>query len=190
MNSELDKIKSTITISLGTKNRLRKLKGSQSYEGAINGLIRQIEEVKKQKQIDENNYIELQKFNRVKEIYSFEEFKILFSYNQYNLSRNFQFDISIDTVREKGEKTDIVIFLRKVSERNKKSLIETEYRAYFQLLETAIKKEIEPLFRHNSLFADYFSWEREFENLNLSKKSFKEDVMSKLNKYQYHQSVL
>ncbi len=36
---ELDKIKSSITISLGTKNRLRKEKGSMSYEEYINYLL-------------------------------------------------------------------------------------------------------------------------------------------------------
>ena len=37
---ELDQIKSTITISLGTKNRIRQMKGGQSYEEFINHLIR------------------------------------------------------------------------------------------------------------------------------------------------------
>ncbi len=45
MNTELDRIKSTITISLGTKNRLRELKGSQSYENFINYLLRTRNEV-------------------------------------------------------------------------------------------------------------------------------------------------
>ena len=52
-------------------------------------------------------------------------------------------------------------------------------------LKTAIKNEIEPLFRHKGRFEDYFSWEQEFRTLNISKKSFEEDVMEKLKSYEY-----
>lgn len=50
MNSEnettiqwLDKIKTTITISMGMKNRLRKYKGGASYEQYIGYLLRKVD---------------------------------------------------------------------------------------------------------------------------------------------------
>ena len=68
MNSELDRIKSTITISLGTKNRLRRIKGSESYEEYINYLIR----LRNRAVNKVDNLIEIQKFVRKKGMYSFE----------------------------------------------------------------------------------------------------------------------
>jgi len=65
MKSELDRIKSTITISLGAKNRLRKIKGSQSYEEFINYLIR----LRNQTVHKSDNLIEIQKFQRKNEFY-------------------------------------------------------------------------------------------------------------------------
>ena len=178
MKSELDRIKSTITISLGAKNRLRKLKGSQSYEEFINHLIR----LRNQTAPKSDNLIEIQKFQRKKGIYSFENYKILFSYNQFNNSPNFIFDIQINTIRENGKKISFNDFKRK-------NPLTIEYKIYFELLKTAIQNEIEPLFRHKGRFEDYFSWEREFRILNISKKSFEEDVMDKLNNYNYGQGV-
>jgi len=173
MKSELDRIKSTITISLGAKNRLRKLKGSQSYEEFINYLIR----LRNQPAHKSDNLIEIQKFQRKNGIYSFENYKILFSYNHFNNSPNFIFDIQINTIRENGKKISFNNFKRK------KPLI-IEYKIYFELLKTAIQNEIEPLFRHKGRFEDYFLWEQEFRMLNISKKSFEEDVMDKLNNYE------
>ena len=179
MNSELDRIKSTITISLGTKNRLRKLKGSQSYEDCINYLIR----LRNQKTHKADNLVELQKFQRKKGLYSIENYKILFSYNQFNNSPNFIFDIKIDLVRENGNRIPFKQFIRKMSSNMNTDILTIDYKAYFEILKTAIQNDIEPLFNHNGRFEDYFSWKEEFNTLNLSDKSFEEDVMEKLNNY-------
>lgn len=178
MNSELDKIKSTITISLGTKNRLRKIKGSKSYEDYINYLLRQ------RKQINYgDNVVELQKFKRKKGIFSDGEYKILFSYNEHNSSENFVFDIKVDTVRKNGRKTSYSVYIK---DRTKNPDLEyiDRAKAYFKLLQVAIQQEIEPTFKHTATFADYYAWEKEFEVLNLSKKSFDMDVMDRLEDYQ------
>ncbi|HLD18430.1 MAG TPA: hypothetical protein VJB90_00260 [Candidatus Nanoarchaeia archaeon] len=187
----MDKIKSTITISLGSKNRLRELKGGSSYEQYINYLMR----LRNQSAHNGENYIELQKFNRKKGIYSFENFKILFNYNQFNNSPNFFFDISLDSIRENGEKTSIQVLFKKIKENNNRPFSGSdgdpelvnphtgEYKLYFQLLTVAIQNEVEPLFKHNGRFEDHFSWEQEFNLLNLPKKSFEEDVMEKLRNY-------
>jgi len=180
MNSKLDRIKSTITISLGTKNRLRKLKGSESYEEFINYLMR----LRNQTVHKADNLIELQKFNRKKGIYSDGEYKIVFSYNGYNQSQNFWFDIAVDQVRKKGRKVDLITYNKEISSRTNKDRIQIMYKTYFQLLETAIQKEIEHLFRHKGRFEDYWSWEQEFKTLNLPMKSFKEDVMDRLIMYE------
>jgi len=179
MNSELDRIKSTITISLGTKNRLRKDKGSQSYEDYINYLLR----LRNQKTHKADNLVELQKFQRKKGLYSFENYKILFSYNQFNNSPNFIFDIKIDFVRENGNRIFFKQFVKNMSSNTNTDMLTTEFKTYFELLKTTIINEIEPLFRHNGRFEDYFSWKDEFKMLNLSDKSFEEDVMEKLNNY-------
>ncbi len=181
MNSELDRIKSTITISLGAKNRLRELKGSQSYEEYINYLVR----LRNQKLHKADNLVELEKFQRKKGLYSFENYKILFSYNKFNNSSNFIFDIQINLVRENGNRTKFKEIINNISNRENIDLLTMEYKIYFELLKTAIENEIEPLFKHKGRFEDYFLWEQEFITLNISKKSFEEDVMEKLKSYKH-----
>lgn len=181
MNTELDKIKSTITISLGTKNRLRKLKGNQSYEELINYLIRI-----RNNQAHMPNFIEIQKFKRKKGLYAHNKFKILFSYNKYTPSNNFIFDIAIDIIREDGKIIPFKSYLEKVSKEKNKF----ECRLYFELLETAIRNEIESLFKHKGRVEDYYLWDEEFKMLNLSKSSLENDVMDKLNSYGIGEGVL
>lgn len=180
MRSNLDKIKSSITISLGTKNRLRKLKGSKSYEDFINQLLR----LRNQGVHTGENLIELQKFERKKGIYSFDDFKILFSYNKYNNSENFIFDISIEKVREKGKEVNLSKYLQRKTKDSGKTTIEMEYDTYFKLLIISIQKGIDSMFTHKGRFEDYYSWKQEFESLGLSNKTFEEDIMDKLNGFE------
>lgn len=181
-DSELDKIKTTITLSLGTKNRLRKLKGSYSYEKYVNYLMR----LRNQTAHGEN-LIELQKFVRKQAIYSINQYKIIFEYNQFNNSPNFMFDIKINIIRDSGKIIELNEFLTKFE--TDRDVFTKEYLLYFELLKVAIQKEIEPLFKHNGTFADYFSWQKEFDVLNLPKKAFEEDVMDKLEKYRYRERM-
>ena len=181
MASELDRIKSTITISLGAKNRLRQLKGSLSYEEYINYLLRQSKAEAK-----ESNYLELQQIKRKTLVYSpkeFESFKVIFSYNPYSKSQNHQFDITVDKVREDGNITSFKKFIESIGKKTNKGYKEIEFRIYFELLAETIKQEIEPLFRHNGRFEDHYSWKEEFKVLGLPEKAFEEDVMQKLNNY-------
>jgi hypothetical protein len=182
MATELDRIKSTITISFGTKNRLRALKGSYSYEEYINHLIRS-----RNKTAQEENMIELQKFTKKQAIHTTGRYKILFEYNQFSSSPNFIFDIKINIIREEGKIIPLGEFLTISAQ--KKDLRDREYSIYFELLQTAIQKEIEPLFKHNGRFEDHFSWQKEFEMLNLPKRAFEEDVMDKLNSYRYGEMI-
>ncbi|HIH31086.1 TPA: hypothetical protein HA235_00100 [Candidatus Woesearchaeota archaeon] len=169
MYTELDKVKSTITISLGLKNRLRDAKGSDSYEAYIAKLLRMKNEYK-------DNYIELQKFQRKEKVYSFDDKKVIFSYNKYNRSENFVFDIKITNIRQDGKNILLIAFGN--------DELQSGYRSYFELLALAIKTEIEPLFKHRGRFEDYYSWQKEFERLGLSRASFENDVMEKLNDYE------
>ncbi|MFH1211997.1 MAG: hypothetical protein V1659_03650 [Candidatus Woesearchaeota archaeon] len=176
--SELDQIKTTITVSLGLKNRLRDMKGSQSYEDYIGYLIRS------RNKIFYDNSIELQKFERKQTVCTFEGYKIVFSYNKYNNSENFIFDISFDLIREplSGEKISFEEFSKNVlSPLGGQGLI---YKVYFELLAKAIQNEIEPLFRHKARFEDSHSWNKEFEMLGLSTRAFTHDVMDKLNDFE------
>ena len=65
--------------------------------------------------------------------------------------------------------------------------VRSEYvgRYLFELLQNAIKDEIEPLFKHNGRIEDYYSWKQEFNILNLSMRSFEEDVMEKLRNFKH-----
>jgi predicted CopG family antitoxin len=181
MKSELDDIKSTITVSLGTMNRLKKLKGGDSYEEYINYLLN----IRNQITHNPDNLMELQKISRKKAIYNLESFKVIFKYNQFNGSRNFSFDISLDKVRDNGKIVPFSNFLNYLREifPNKNGL-DVEYRTYFQLLQIAIQKEIQPRYKHKGRFEDYRSWENDFEKLGLYKTAFEEDVMEKLQEYQ------
>jgi hypothetical protein len=179
MNTKLDKVKSTITISLGLKNRLRDAKGNSSYEEFIAQLLRVRNEVV------HGNYLEVQKFERKEIVYSFENIKVVFSFNKYNRSKNFMFDIQINTIRENGKKYLSVEFLNiaigKIDNRSEPLVF--GYKLYFELLTLAIQSEIEPLFKHKGRFEDYYSWQREFESLGLSNRAYENDVMEKLNDF-------
>lgn len=170
MNTELDKVKSTITISLGLKNRLRDAKGSASYEDYIGQLLRMRNEI-----AHKDNYIELQKFERKEKVYSFDDMKVVFLYNKYNQSANFIFDIQIKNIRQEGKNIVSIAFGN--------DELRSGYKLYFELLTLAIQTELEPLFKHNGRFEDYYSWQKEFERLGLSSKAFENDVMEKLDEF-------
>jgi hypothetical protein len=179
MNTELDKVKSTITISLGTKNRLRELKGNKSYEDFINYLLRTRNEL-----MHNNNTIEIQKFKRIKGIYKFSNYSILFSYNKPNNSPHFIFDISIETIRYRGNKIKHKHFLKKTLKISDKDEIQLESDLYFRLLTISINDSIDHLFKHKGRNEDHYLWKQEFETLNLPKSSFENDVIEKLNEFQ------
>lgn len=177
MNSELDRIKSTITISLGMRNRLKRGKGTLSYEEFIAKLLRDNDRTRLP-----DNFVEVQKFERKEIVHSSEEVKVVFTFNRYNQSPNFVFDIQITTIRKAGKRvleTDALDFGLK----NQSGKAVFGYEMYFELLTLAIQSEVEPLFRHKGRMQDYYSWEKEFERLGLSKKAFESDVMEKLNDY-------
>ena len=182
MNSELDKIKSSITISLGMKNRLRELKGSLSYEDFIAKLIRTRNEA-----VHNGNYVEVQKFERKQLVYSFHDYKILFEFNKYNNSPNFIFDIIIRRVLKKGKEIHIDDFLNPKSKYGsvifEGQKISFGYWLYFELLTSAIKNQIEPLFKHKGRFEDYYLWKKEFDKISLSRKAYENDVADKLRDY-------
>lgn len=180
MKTQLDKVKSTITISLGTKNRLRNLKGPNSYEQFINYLIRTHQD--KNESSTNANMLELQKFERKKGLITKNQFSILFSYNKYTNSNSYFFDIELENITYKGQKSTLTEFFKSLN--NKQIFIYNiadEYKLHFQMLEQAINQEIEPQFKHNGTVLDYFKWKQEFKILNLPAKSFNEDIMEKLN---------
>jgi hypothetical protein len=182
--SRLDDVKSTITISMGTKNRLRTIKGNMSYEEFINYLI-QIRNEKSHEILDNSNMIEYNKFKRVESTFSDEDnYKIIFLYNKFFPSDNFRFDIEIKNVIYKGERINYESFLRENLIHKNISNKELELDIYFKLLSFIIKLDILPNFKHKGSFKDYFSWKEEFKMLRLSDRSFEEDVMEKLEDFQ------
>lgn len=185
MNSELDKVKTTVTLSMGLKNRLRKLKGAMSYESFIAQLIRDQHRAVH----DVGSYIEFQKFERKKAVLSLVDLKVVYSYNKYNESSNFLFDIAISYVRVNGKKRSFAEFLaEKQTDVNspihkKGQVFFLVYNLYFQMLDAVIQREIESLFNHRGTFLDRYAWEEEFKRLRLPKSSFEHDVVDKLRNF-------
>lgn len=183
MVSDLDKIKTTITLSFATKNRLRKLKGNKSYEELITQLLR-VQNNFVFKESISNNSVDLAKFKRKNAVFSpYIGCKILFSYNSYSYSRNYRFDIQINFVRKDGVKLTFKKYLSELSSLEKINSLKFSYDLYFKILEFIIQEEIEPVFRHKGRFEDHYSWQSEFDFLSLSKISFEDDVLEKLTAY-------
>jgi hypothetical protein len=182
MKTELDRIPSTITLSLGLKNRIRELKGSMTYEEFLSQLVRTRNELAH----TNKNYVEIQKIRRKESVSSFGDYKIVYSFNEYNHSDNFIFDIHVQLVRKKGEKIlfeELVMILDAAPNDMLNDHQQFFYACYFNILTIIIQQSIEPTFKHKGRFEDYYTWKKEFEKLGLSKKSFEQDVMEKLTDY-------
>lgn len=175
-NSMLDKVKTSLAVSMRTKNDLKKLKGSMSYEEYIRYLIRL--QSKNDLGLTNKNTIVVAKFNRTEGFISDNEYGIIFCYNKFTDTPNFRFDIELKTIRKNGKQIPLEQYLK---ERD-------PFKDYFIILEYIIRKEIEPMFSFQKYgradYTDYESWKKHFEILGLSKTSFEEDVMEKLSNYQ------
>lgn len=163
---ELDNIKSTITISLGTKNKLRTLKGNYTYEEFINQLLRDKNELRDSSLA---NRIEKTSFKRKKGILKVKDLSIIYSYNSPNKSSNFRFDTHIEKIRLEGK-----IVSQDQFQRNE--LI----RLQLQIISTIIQKEIDSSFKHKGRIEDYYNWKKEFELLGLPKIAYEEDILELL----------
>ena len=187
MRTELDKIPSTITISMGLKNRIRKLKGNRTYEEYLSQLIRM-----RHKDTHSVNKIEITEFERKSLTYFDYGYNILFDYNKLIASTNHIFDIRIKRVIEKGKEISFNEMVNKIKMRrekqeikkNSKTINAISYEIYFQLLHICIKEETKISFKHKSRIEDYDAWQQEFQNLGLSKKAYEYDVRDKLVDYE------
>ncbi len=182
----LDRIKSTITLSLGTKNRLRRLKGDWSYEEYINYLIRTRDKTERD---NGENRITIEEFTRKKGVLSQRDFKFIFSYNGYERSPNHLFDIALEKVRDRGREIPFSRYLTKASKDSGKTPLEIQYALYFQFLLAVLRTELDPLFRHRGRLEDHFSWEEEFRKLDLPERAYREDVLEALQSYEQKQPL-
>lgn len=188
--SELDNVKTTITLSMGTKNRLRSIKGNMGYEDFINYLINMKNGFFHSKM---PNAIELIKFERDESTFSEENHKIIFSYNKFIYSNSFRFDIKIESAICGGKRIPCKNFFEnnksckkgsKIMVYEKKNdYLSIDANIYFKILSQAIRQEILSTFKHNGTFKDYFSWKNEFKMLGLPNSAFEEDVMEKLESF-------
>jgi hypothetical protein len=178
MKTDLDNIPSTITLSLGLKNRIRKLKGSMTYEQFLAQLIRS-----RTTAAQSENSIELIEFERKSMTYSDFGFNILFDYNKLIDSASHIFDIRIKRILHKGKDVDMGDVLE-VIKGTKNEPIERSYWLYFQLLFIAIREETKIPFNHKGRIEDYELWKQEFKNLGLSEKAYENDVKNKLIEYE------
>jgi hypothetical protein len=153
---------------------MRSLKGSLSYEQFVAQLMREKSEPTLP------NQIEFTKFERKERVLYINDYMIIYEYNAFNRASGHFFDIILKKVRKNGKAIELKNFLENYEP--KRSILERSYFLYFKIIESIIKEEIEPIFKHNGRFEDYFSWENEFNALGLSKNSFENDVMIKLRK--------
>lgn len=177
MKTELDRIPSTITLSLGLKNRIRKLKGNMTYEQYLTQLIRLKNEI-----VHSTNKIELVEFERKNLVFFYAGYKVLFDYNKFNDSLNHIFDIRIKRILYYGKESKIKDLIDAYNSNH--TFLAKGYIFYFELLMAVIREETKIPFKHNGRFEDYDSWNQEFKNLGLSKKSFEYDVKDKLIDYE------
>ncbi len=188
MIREIDRIPSTITISMGLKNKIRKLKGNRTYEEFLSAIIRNKEE-----QI-EGNSMELIEFER-KNLTLFKwSFSILVEYNALNNSRTHIFDTRIKRIIHQGKEINLKKMIKIVAERAfstdkiinnyKELLIYIAYeKIYKEIIETIIREETKANFSHRGRFVDFELWKKEFENLNLSRKAYETDIYKKIMDY-------
>jgi hypothetical protein len=172
--SYLDKVQTTISVSMKTKNDMKKLKEEMSYDEFIRFLMRN----NFKKNISNNqNLILKTNFERTDGFYSNEDFNFIFSYNKYVDVPNFRFDIELKTIRKKGKQ---ISFEKYLKERD-------YFKDYFKILEVVIKNEIDSMFSFSkygrSDYKDYQSWKNYFKKLGLSQTSYEEDVKEKLDNY-------
>jgi hypothetical protein len=177
IKSFLDKVKTTVPVSMKTKNDLKQLKGSMSYEEYIRMLIRQ-----QHTSLPIKNGIINTTFERKEALIQIEDFSIIFAYNSYSDVPNFRFDMEIKDIRKKGKK---ILFKTYAKRRD-------TFEDYFKLLELAIQKEIEPLFAFKKYgredYKDYASWKRHFTQLSLSDTAYSEDVLEVLERLHENES--
>ncbi|OVE74815.1 hypothetical protein BVX95_01085 [archaeon D22] len=191
MVSELDKVKTTITVSLGTKNRLRDEKGSDSYEDFINYLLR-IYKQKNQKNLTTNpdqdikSFVDIIQHKRKKAVLLEDGVSFTYSYNEYVNSVAFHFDIQLEKIRDHGQQISVEGYFTSQPKvwRSSAELLRDKYKLYFKILEHAIQREIDSMYAHSGKFEDHYNWQKEFRLLGLSLKSFDEDVMEKLKGYE------
>ena len=163
---KLDNIKSTITISLGTKNKLRSLKGNYTYEEFINQLLR---DTHNNNEIQIRNSIEKISLKRKRSILKINDLSLIYSYNMPNKSPNFRFDVQIEKIRFKGKIMD-------------NSQLEKQKRIQLslQIIIDIIQKEIDSNFKHKGRMEDYYNWNKEFNLLGISKTAYEEDILEPL----------
>ncbi len=174
MKTELDTIPSTITISLGLKNRIRQQKGKMTYEQYLSLLLRQgTQDITTG---SETSTLEVTEFERVSHVYTVDDTQILFDYNKVEATPQHIFDIGIRKVIKNGRKT----MLNTITQGS----VRAEYELYFALLESAVREETMTTFTHRGRFEDYGLWAQEFENMGLSQKALEYDVKDKLQDYE------
>ncbi len=156
----LEDLKTTLTLSLGTKKKLDKLNSEHlSYDVLINNLIREVETLNKilkemrntavHEMDSESIYVNLLQYKRKIKVFKWMNYNVTYSYNQYVINEDdFEFALKIDSVRYKGEPIPLkdyhLRFARMSSNFNNNDLeinaVYGEIVVYFTLLDHLIKE--------------------------------------------------
>lgn len=203
--SSLNELKSTITVSLGTKKKLDSINNNKlSYDNLITDLVEKnnylLEEIKLLKQGVAKSKIQaislkLTEYARKNEIIRYSDFIIVYSYNKYvGEQEDFEFYINIDKIRYKGNEIDKKQFYRDMCiylgyygklNSDKLAVIVGEMVIYFTILTELIKRYFNKSFKVSTdLASEPKYWEYTLGKIKLPEKVLSEDVMDKVESFQ------
>ncbi|OIO64377.1 hypothetical protein AUJ68_06475 [Candidatus Woesearchaeota archaeon CG1_02_57_44] len=167
--SALDRVATSIPVTMRTKNELKHAKGGLSYEDFIRHLLRIAA-----RQKESTPTLQATTFERAEGYVADAPFGLTFHYNRLLDAENFRFDITLKSVRKDGKKIPLQAYAKQ----------RDPSKDYFLILEQVIRKEIDPMFVFRKYgkedFRDYQAWKKHFSRLGLHETSFEEDVMEHL----------
>lgn len=162
-------IPTSITISMGLKNRIRERKGERTYEEFLTQLLEE-----KQQDIPRNR-IELTQFNRKTFVTDWKDQRIQVKYNELIPSPSHRFDIQIVRTLREG---------KPLRPEDIRETVQESYERYFTILQKVISKEKKMRFTHKGRIEDADRWKEEFRRVGLSRIAYEDDVAEKLQEYE------
>lgn len=197
-NILLNKLKSSIKLSYGTKKLLDKLnENKQTYEEIILNLIEENKYLKNEMQSvisnDSNITFNTIQYERTKKLFSMLGFKITYSCNEGNyVDENFYFAVEIEEIIRNGINENLsevyqelgqrLMFSRNRDENLQK--IVGEYILYFMILTNLLMEKLNIKFTITNQFVkrlDY--WDYNLNKLNISGKIKEKDINDKLDSF-------
>lgn len=183
---DINKIKTSITLKMGTKNRLVEMSGKgESFDDVINRLIRtnenyevkigQLEELIKKNNLEPKIKLEISEYSRgINSIRIGENEALKFSYNKpdENIDTNYRMDIIIEELMPDNTKIDDLL-----------SSMKYRLEIYFRIIEKVINLHFDRSFSlpMNKNLLNTLYWRKIWQRIGLSSHSLDHDVMKFIN---------